>query len=363
METRTPGPVCVTVTSPRPERRAFLLKGAGTNATSPNTLTVSIPFAHQPELDEPKEYRSYPTSPTIQIPVMASLPPRSLSPTSRFAAGLPQPFPGYNSGASKPPLLKTKNVSGLVTHSAPPSEGPSPVHSLEGPKLPEEALGSPPDSEDEGGRKRVSRRAYRPERRHHTADSFEHLKNQRDPSIHKRLSWNCGQQQHDPAAGSGAAGRLCGQHPPDAFLKNKHVAKCLSSESVYSSSGVSSTGSLLFSSAGSGDACDCCCGDPSAATAAADDPRRLTNGGDDEAGQGSPAAGEGPHQRQTLGAPGECIKIDVSEVKDGISSVQIVGAEGMAAASSGKLGKPSRSDLQKMKEFLLNSRSVEASEV
>ncbi|XP_077531907.1 uncharacterized protein LOC144144358 isoform X10 [Haemaphysalis longicornis] len=364
METRTSGPVCVTVTSPRPERRAFLLKGAGTNATSPNTLTVSIPFTHQPEPDEPKEYRSYPTSPTIQIPVMASLPPRSLSPTSRFAAGLPQPFPGYNPGASKPPLLKTKNVSGLVTHSAPPSEGPSPVHSLEGPRLPEEeeALGSsPPDSEDESGRKRVSRRACRPERRHHTADSFEHLKNQRDPSIHKRLSWNCGQQQHDPAAsGGGATGRLCGQHPPDTFLKNKHVAKCLSSESVYSSSGVSSTGSLLFSSAGSGDACDCCCGDvPPSAAAAADDQRRLTNGGDGEAGA---AAAEGPqHQRKMLGAPGECIKIDVSEVKDGISSVQIVGAEGMAAASSGKLGKPSRSDLQKMKEFLLNSRSVEAS--
>lgn len=364
METRTSGPVCVTVTSPRPERRAFLLKGAGTNATSPNTLTVSIPFAHQPEPDEPKEYRSYPTSPTIQIPVMASLPPRSLSPTSRFAAGLPQPFPGYNPGASKPPLLKTKNVSGLVTHSAPPSEGPSPVHSLEGPRLPEEeeALGcSPPDSEDEGGRKRVSRRACRPERRHHTADSFEHLKNQRDPSIHKRLSWNCGQQQHDPAAsGGGAAGPLCGQHPPDAFLKNKHVAKCLSSESVYSSSGVSSTGSLLFSSAGSGDACDCCCGDvPPSAAAAADGQRRLANGGDGEAGA---AGAGGPQQRhEMLAAPGEGIKIDVSEVKDGISSVQIVGAEGMA--SSGKLGKPSRSDLQKMKDFLLNSRSVEASEV
>ncbi|KAL1417206.1 hypothetical protein MTO96_027087 [Rhipicephalus appendiculatus] len=355
METRTSGPVCVTVTSPRPERRAFLLKGAGTNATSPNTLTVSIPFTHQQEMEEPKEYRSYPTSPTIQVPVMSSLPPKSLSPTSRFAAVLPQPFPGYNqSSASKPPLLKTKNVSGLVTHSAPPSEGPSPVHSLEGPKLPEEAI-SPPDSEDESGRKRISRRTCRPERRHHTADSFEHLKNQRDPSIHKRLSWNCGQQHDASSSVSGTAGRLV--HSSDAFLKNKHVAKCLSSESVYSSSGVSSTGSLLFSSAGSGDACDCCC--DATVVGPTDDQKRLTNGDEDEV---PPSSAEGHHQLKTLGAPGDCIKIDVSEVKDGISSVQIVGAEGMPVAP-GKPGKPSRSDLQKMKEFLLNSRSVEASEV
>ncbi|XP_075745988.1 uncharacterized protein LOC119182883 isoform X5 [Rhipicephalus microplus] len=355
METRTSGPVCVTVTSPRPERRAFLLKGAGNNATSPNTLTVTIPFTHQQEVEEPKEYRSYPTSPTIQVPVMSSLPPKSLSPTSRFAAVLPQPFPGYNqSGASKPPLLKTKNVSGLVTHSAPPSEGPSPVHSLEGPKLPEEAV-SPPDSEDESGRKRISRRTCRPERRHHTADSFEHLKNQRDPSIHKRLSWNCGQQHDASSCVSGTSSRLV--HTSDAFLKNKHVAKCLSSESVYSSSGVSSTGSLLFSSAGSGDACDCCC--DATVVGPTDDQKRLTNGDEDEV---QPSSAEGHHQLKTLGAPGDCIKIDVSEVKDGISSVQIVGAEGMPVAP-GKPGKPSRSDLQKMKEFLLNSRSVEASEV
>ncbi|KAL3257131.1 hypothetical protein MRX96_046525 [Rhipicephalus microplus] len=307
METRTSGPVCVTVTSPRPERRAFLLKGAGNNATSPNTLTVTIPFTHQQEVEEPKEYRSYPTSPTIQVPVMSSLPPKSLSPTSRFAAVLPQPFPGYNqSGASKPPLLKTKNVSGLRDDTT-------------------------------------------------QADSFEHLKNQRDPSIHKRLSWNCG-QQHDASSGvSGTSSRLV--HTSDAFLKNKHVAKCLSSESVYSSSGVSSTGSLLFSSAGSGDACDCCC--DATVVGPTDDQKRLTNGDGDEV---PPSSAEGHHQLKTLGAPGDCIKIDVSEVKDGISSVQIVGAEGMPVAP-GKPGKPSRSDLQKMKEFLLNSRSVEASEV
>lgn len=55
METRA-SPVCVLVTSPRPERRAFLLKGA-----SPNTLAVC---SHD---EEAREHRSYPTSPVIQV--------------------------------------------------------------------------------------------------------------------------------------------------------------------------------------------------------------------------------------------------------------------------------------------------------
>lgn len=349
METRASGPVCVTVTSPRPERRAFLLKGAGGGPTSPNTLTVKVPFARQ-EAEEPKEYRSYPTSPMIQIPVMAPLAhPKSLSPTSRY---VPQPFPGCVS-PTKPPLLKTKNISGLVTHSAPPSEGPSPVHSLEGqlPPTSGEGLGGScsPDSDSEGSRaKRSPRRACRPERRHHTADSFEHLKKQRDPSIHKRLSWNCGQQQSHQETGTGSCVTRVRVPPPEALMRNKHVAKCLSSESVYSSSGVSSTGSLLFSSTGSGETCDCC-----DATAEDDGQsggrhRTHTNGGNEDEDEAS------------LAPLGERIKIDVSEVKDGISSVQIVTADGTAP---GKPGKASRSDLQKMKEFLLTSCSVEASEV
>lgn len=274
METRA-SPVCVLVTSPRPERRAFLLKGA-----SPNTLAVC---SHD---EEAREHRSYPTSPVIQVPVVAP-PPRG----SRLAVGASSP--------TKPPLLKTKNVSGLVTHSAPPSGGPSPEGSREA------------DSDDEAGQRvavsaasAASRRAYRPERRHHTADSFEHLKNRRDPSIHKRLSWNLGQQQQQQSA--------------EAPLRDRRVSKCLSSESVYSSSGVSSTGSLLLSSVGSSEE-------------------------------------EG---RRTLLLGREAVHLDVSEVRDGISSVQIVAADGGRAP-----GKPSRADLQRMKEFLLTSCSVEASEV
>jgi hypothetical protein len=48
------------------------------------------------------------------------------------------------------------------------------------------------------------------------------------------------------------------------------------------------------------------------------------------------------------------IKIDVSEVKDGISSVQIT-------VSGSNQGKPSKADLKKMKEFLLTSYNVESS--
>lgn len=42
------------------------------------------------------------------------------------------------------------------------------------------------------------------------------------------------------------------------------------------------------------------------------------------------------------------IKVAVSEIKDGVSSVQIT-------LSGTNLGKPSKSDLKKMKEFLLTS--------
>jgi len=48
------------------------------------------------------------------------------------------------------------------------------------------------------------------------------------------------------------------------------------------------------------------------------------------------------------------IKIDISEVKDGISSVQIT-------VSGSNQGKPSKADLKKMKEFLLTSYNVESS--
>lgn len=68
--------------------------------------------------------------------------------------------------------------------------------------------------------------------RYHTAGAIEDIKKEtvrdRDSSIQKRLSWNYG--QHIPNNG--------------LQLKNKHVNKCLSSDSMRSSSGVSSTSTV-----------------------------------------------------------------------------------------------------------------------
>ena len=63
-----------------------------------------------------------------QVPVVSA--PKTLAPHSPPSPRTLQKTQFLQS-PNKPPLLKTKNVSGLVTHSNPPSEGPSPVHSLD----------------------------------------------------------------------------------------------------------------------------------------------------------------------------------------------------------------------------------------
>ena len=81
------------------------------------------------------------------------------------------------------------------------------------------------------GSKLNQRRLVRSERRYHTADGIELI--DRDPSIHKRLSWNLGNGQADAVANSQAA-RL----------------KATSADSLrsgFSSSGFSSSGSLHMS--------------------------------------------------------------------------------------------------------------------
>ncbi|XP_022667239.1 pleckstrin homology domain-containing family G member 5-like isoform X3 [Varroa destructor] len=409
VETRGTSSVSVTVTSPRPERRAFLLKGCspvGPSAAPSNTLTVSVPL-QQHQYDKQDSLGSQ-FSPTIQVPLAS--PTKTLCPHSPPSPRTLQRALLHNSSPTKPPLLKTKNVSGLVTHSAPVSEGPSPIHSLdssestsislslqqqrpqlqqpsshsgsdeggtgevntttnqnsgqvslqqtgqqpqaahsgttptqssaaESPRaatprissisvgvipamspvepptpvqetpnpilpLPLVAYASPPPGQQSGSsstpstgansdssvsipvststtenrRKDDPTQLVRPHRelppppprrtprtdgsgrlhprRHHTADSFEHLKQSRDASIHKRLSWNCGQQLSETAAGcpssirSGASVHGHGVSPHQqaimaADLRSRN--QCLSSESMYSSSGVSSTGSLLLS--------------------------------------------------------------------------------------------------------------------
>ncbi|XP_028967195.1 pleckstrin homology domain-containing family G member 5 [Galendromus occidentalis] len=410
METRTSS-VCVTVTSPRPERRAFLLKGCSPmsmpSSSSSNTLTVSVPFQQQQQLQhfssgigeaaaavaaaagDRQEFHSS----SIQIPAVSA--PKTLSPHSPPSPRALQKTQFLQS-PNKPPLLKTKNVSGLVTHSNPPSEGPSPVHSLdnseplsqstsspeharlpvavpavvsaEAPAIPGQetprttcpvasseeiactktptraaattSTSSPVDVKRKEDRERPCRdlppppprRAPRPDaRRHHTADSFEHLKQSRDASIHKRLSWNCGQQHSETAVPSmvpGGAARVTPQQQMVSDLRSRN--QCLSSESVYSSSGVSSTGSLLFSAAD----------EPAGANSASEGyafPQQtiVINGIDpfeddpiqeedetsvaDETPQPVPVGRHHPQKTQRPGfnggSQGTRIKIDISEVK------------------------------------------------
>ncbi|XP_076318528.1 pleckstrin homology domain-containing family G member 5-like isoform X2 [Tachypleus tridentatus] len=240
METRN-GPISVTVTSPRPERRAFFLRGAGSGSSTPNTLSVG-PAYHMGDLGELKENEMVHPPPSIQVPLISPL-AKNVFPTSRLPVTSPV-SPRVASRhwyfGNKPPLLKTKNISGLVTHSAPTSQGPSPVHSFDS----DTVVGitssekNTPDSEDEDPKKLLIKQVTRTSWRHHTADSVEILKKERekDQNFHKRLSWNPG--QHD----SCRSGQL-GECPRDKALRNKVVGKCFSSDSMYSSSGVSSTGS------------------------------------------------------------------------------------------------------------------------
>lgn len=234
------------------------------------------------------------------------------------------------------PTQKTAIAAGIPAVSA--VEPPTPVQETPNPILPgkegretreeDKPPEIPPRPHRDLPPPPPARRTPRPDgRRHHTADSFEHLKQSRDSSIHKRLSWNCG-QQHSETTGT--------QNPVGHELRNRNSNKCLSSESVYSSSGVSSTGSLLLS------ADDC-------ATYATDSPPPsfplqtiVINGIDayeddpiQEEDEGSAADEETPQpvpvlkqkvvpcstrvtigQSQYIGpTPGSRIKIDISEVK------------------------------------------------
>ncbi|XP_025016475.1 uncharacterized protein LOC107361773 isoform X2 [Tetranychus urticae] len=482
METRQP-PVSVTITSPRPERRAFLLRGAGSEKSydsmyesSINTLSVNVPTLHindktvttsiqvpvlskqsqsQQQLQQQQllQYQSTvkpsasppsSSSSSSNAPRQRSVSPRSLQRSLPISSGYP--------AANKPPLVKMKNITGLKVHSAPPSEGPSPVHSFDSeagmgegypissalagvdtvegygaPLIPPSsgmagyntsiisigesnspefyytyetstlspgkgtsaATANDPSEDDlDTAKSRLhQKRSVRGERRYHTADSIENIKKEKDSSIHKRLSWNFGQQSSGGGRGCGhgsgcpSSGSACGSGPSgshDRVLCNKHFNKCLSSESVYTSSGFSSTGSVPLSV----NSCECeQCGieilghiqemEPSAESPTTSlDPvsseemkrKTLSNVHPSSPRKVDPSdssgSGHGETSKSTTGAnpvigPSD-IKIDVSEVKDGISSVQIT-------LSGTNIGKPSKNDLKKMKEFLLTS--LEASEV
>jgi len=261
--------------------------------------------------------------------------------------------------ANKPPLIKTKNISGLLTQSAPASEGPSPVHSVNSDAIidslkqhsskSDETIDTTldnnlDDSEALKGRTN-QKRTGRAERRYHTADSIEHMKKEKDSSIHKRLSWNYGQQSGQTKTIPSHCERI---------LCNKHFNKCLSSESVYSSSGFSSTGSVPLS-VGSSE-CEQCgveiLDHIQEMDSYSDSPAVTPNHFDDQTLHQSH---EDQKVNDNLNIHESDIKIDISEVKDGISSVQI------RVSGTPIQAKPSKADLKKMKEFLLTNHTVESS--
>ncbi|CAG2161321.1 unnamed protein product [Oppiella nova] len=333
-------PVAVTITSPRPERRAFLLRNVKNNSPIithqyslyPNTLSVNVPLGYHPMSDYKQSLKSPPSVPSIQIPVhssptklitpstVRSLPPRPTSPTilSRSLA----------LNANKPPLIKTKNISGLLTQSAPASEGPSPVHSINSDAIidslkqhsskSDETIDTTlennlDDSEALKGRTN-QKRTGRAERRYHTADSIEHMKKEKDSSIHKRLSWNYGQQ----------SGQTHGH------FRHGNSQPCSECEQC----GVEILDHIQEMDGYS------------------DSPAVTPNHFDDQTLHQSD---EDQTVNSNLNINESDIKIDISEVKDGISSVQI------RVSGTPIQAKPSKADLKKMKEFLLTNHTVESS--
>ncbi|RWS00727.1 pleckstriny domain-containing family G member 5-like protein, partial [Dinothrombium tinctorium] len=303
METRTP--VGVTVTSPRPERRAFLLRGAGgvvSGNTNSNTLSVNVPYLVS------KQTQSSSEPPSIPVPILHS----NTRPLQRSVQTL-----------SKPPLVKMKNIAtpSLTVQTAPPhSLEPSVVYSVESEPCCEH---SQCEEQESLKSKLNQKRNNRCERRYHTADSIDNIKKDKDTSIHKRLSWNLGANQGNNSNNSANNRLLC----------NKHLIKCLSSDSVYTSSGFSSTESVTLSvgsSSGGGE--QCCTGD--------------TMLGHIQEIDHIPEDKERERESRVQKDQKEAnIKIDVSEVKDGISSVQIT--------VNGNCG--AKPDLKKMKEIIFTS--------
>lgn len=205
--------------SPRNERKLAPHK------LSPNTLSVEITPTTPDETDRdtsshgPARVHS-PLSPIRGI----SYPP--LSPKS-----LKRGFAIQQQTSRNPPLIKSRQLAA----SAEIAPGRQITGETLGPNITVIADHHPDtetDTEHEQKQKRGGRFDRPDNRRYHTAGTIEDLKkiDNKDSSIHKRLSWN--QQPTIPGN--------------DLQLKTKQ-SKCLSTDSVQSSSGVSSNGSLHLS--------------------------------------------------------------------------------------------------------------------
>uniref|UniRef100_T1JDF7 DH domain-containing protein n=1 Tax=Strigamia maritima TaxID=126957 RepID=T1JDF7_STRMM len=295
LEMRVPQP-----SSPRPERRKqFFKSNSGSN--SPNTLSVSYPYSESYDCAE--------LSPTsLLVPT-----PKTLSPTTRSVTHPPVSPRLLKRGqplvSPKPPLVKTKNISGEQNSPAPEVAS----FDFDVPVITTAATTFCPESEEDEAKSKLNqKRVSRTDKRFHTADSIEFMKREKDSNIHKRFSLN-----YPPNSSS------------DKLVKNKPTEKYTSSESMYSSSGVSSIGSLHQST----------------------DYELLSETMEDNVEWYETFASLQVPNEPTNGQP---MQVDVSEIKDGISSVQIKIQDG---------NKPVARDYTKMKEFILNDKLLEASEV
>ncbi|XP_018012826.1 uncharacterized protein LOC108669904 [Hyalella azteca] len=162
-----------------------------------------------------------------------------------------------------PPLLKTRHVVSTTGGTTAATGVFHPSSAAVEARLPDQV------EEEDGCRspRRVCRSDRADNRRYHTAGAIDDIKKQdtKDSSIHKRLSWNCGQQHQVSAPGG-----LCASCSTQTFVtpsnstcsstssrltsspsnSSRIVGQCdnrrhkLSCECVHSSSGVSSTSSL-----------------------------------------------------------------------------------------------------------------------
>ncbi|XP_046442623.1 pleckstrin homology domain-containing family G member 5-like isoform X5 [Daphnia pulex] len=233
--------------------------------------------------------------------------------------------------------------------------------------------------------KRLSRNERLDHRRYHTAGAIEDIKKQdaKNHSIHKRLSWNYGQQANQTVSPNSSLST-------SRLLRSGLMGSATNSDSMlsFSSSGVSSTGSLHMSTASEVE--DVLELEPDvnykmhiSSTYICNSELPKTEGTnvqvrpfqDKQSHNVLPCSRAGPPlpPPRSLPVPASLplsgdLRLDVSEVCDGISSVQITvsGAECCSspnATSPTVNGKPSRADLIRMKDLIMGDTSMEASEV
>ncbi|XP_037074686.1 pleckstrin homology domain-containing family G member 5-like [Pollicipes pollicipes] len=358
--------------SPRAERRP-ILRSVG---STPNQLSV---LTHLTPAGQSLPNLSAEVAHSLSVPPQRTLNPAQrgvtyppLSPRTLRRSPAVQPPPPRN-----PPLSRAHHVTADGGSSPPP-----PAPSLPPPPPPPPAAANPgataepEDTEVDGdGRSRRHSRDRLESRRYHTAGAIEDIKKQeaRDASIHKRLSWNCGQQQPPPPH----MGRQS-----QALKGGRHGTTCLSSDSVHSSSGVSSVNSLHLSIGSEfeegllGEDLD------EALTAETEESQTIV-----EATNLAQRLKLSPHISTTYISADELscagvscvsssvqntesgVKIDISEAPDGVlSRVQITvndGSPAGAAAADADADAPpaSPADQWNQFEFLLSDNTIRASDV